>query len=804
MNTHYIKMLVRKQPLFTVLNFAGLVIGMTATLLLYKYVRYEQTYDLQSQHAGQIWRVFNETAGNATTITQDANTHSAVGPTLKREVSDVVEFARLYCGTTPEVVAVARQQPFDIGRCFLTDPGFLRMFPQQFLAGDMATCLNEPQTAILTKSTAERLFGTSPALGQTFNITTGNMASQYTVTAIVADPPENTHLKFDILAAYATRYASGHHDNFTGYWDYNYFQLAPGASPENARRKLEEINATHLKSEGIRLDIQRFADIHLHSNLTYELEPNGSARIVRFMGLIALLILGIAFMNYINLTTALAGERAKEVGIRKAIGASWASLTIQFLLESLLLTGAAFIVAIFCFWELLTPFGHLVGRTMHFDSSLAFWGPAIGGVTVAALLAGLYPAVQLAGYRPVEVLRGHVTSVQAAGLRKVLVLVQFTCSVVLIIGVLVVGRQLDFLKNHDLGAEIDQILTVKSVVGESAADTLAARKLALFKTACERLSGVTELASSSVLPGLGVNGISGSNRPIHWIQTPDYAHITSYFVDTDEQFISLFGIKILAGKHQFYTDRAARATHVTINRAMLDALGFPSPEAAIGQQIAYQNSENGSIMTVACVIENFHIESLKNKPKPTFYRAHSSEFLDYLSIKITPEHIAAALPAMQTAWAKIFPEQPFRYWFLDQHFAQQYRSETQFGYVFGLFSALAIAISCFGLLGLTAFNVRRRTKEIGIRKVLGASVVGITGLLTKDFLKLVLIAIVIASPVAYYFMDRWLADFAYRIELQWWMFAAAGALAVLIAFLTVGFQSVRAALANPVKSLRSE
>jgi putative ABC transport system permease protein len=806
MGTHYFRFFLQKQPVFTALNFSGLAVGMTAALLLLKYVRYEQTYDLQTPHAGEIWRVFNETAGGEKVVTQDANTHSAVGPTLKRDVADVAEFARLYCGNSPEVVALARQQPFDIQRFFLTDPGFLKMFPQQILAGDAATCLNEPSTAILTKTTAERLFGTTNAVGQTFSINNGprTLADQYTVTAVVADPPENTHLKFEILASYATRYAAGHQDNFTGYWDYNYFQLAPGASPENVRRKLAEINETELKKEGIRLDIQRFTDIHLHSNLTYELEPNGSARIVRFLGLIAILILGIAFINYVNLTTALAGERAKEVGIRKAIGASRANLTGQFLLESFLLTGLAFAAAVFCFRSALPFFSELVGRTLAFDFSPSFWLPVVGLVAVSALLAGLYPAFQLAAFQPVETLRGRFGGIRAEGLRRGLVVVQFAGSVGFIFGVLVVGRQLHFLKNHDLGANIEQILTVKPARPENQPDSLTARKLALFKTECEQLAGVGDLASSSVLPGLGVNGISGSNRPLHWTQSADYAHITSYFVETDAQFFKLFNIKTLAGEHRFLADRAARMRTLTINRAMLDALGFPSPEAAIGQQIAYENSEGGFVMTVGCVIENFHIESLKTAPKPTFYYCFAPEQLDYLSLKISPENIAATLPAMQTAWAKIYPEQPFRYWFLDENFGRQYRSETQFGQVFGLFAALAIAISCLGLLGLTAFNVRQRTKEIGIRKVLGASVAGITGLLAKDFLKLVVVAIVIASPIAFYFMKKWLADFAYRIDIQWWMFVVAGAAAAVIAFLTVGFQSIRAAMANPVKSLRSE
>jgi putative ABC transport system permease protein len=805
MLTHYVRFLLRKQPVFTVLNFTGLVIGMTAALLLFGYTRYEQTYDLQSPQAQHIWRVFNQTFDGAKVITKDANTHSAVGPTLKAEVPGVVDFARLYCGNSAEVVVLVEQKPFEVPRCYTTDPGFLRMFPQQVLHGVLASSLDAPHTAILTKTQAERFFGSTDVLGKSFQITAGMMSGQYTVSAVVADPPQNTHLKFDLLVSYATRYAKGYQDNFDSYWDYNYLQLSPGTDPNLVRKKLAKINETHLKTAGIALEIQRFTDIHLHSDLTYELEPNGSARSVRFMTLIAFLILGIACINFINLSTAFANERAKEVGVRKAIGAGRGTLVLQFFVESLLLSLTAFVASVVCFAQVLPWFGDLVGRPLHFSAfDMSFWVVSAVVVLSLAALSGLYPALQLSGFSPYESLRGRLNRKQGDGLRKSLVVLQFACSVGLIFGVLVVGRQLDFLKKHELGAQLDQIITLKPSRTESREDTLSGRKLALFKTACAQFPGVQGFASSSIAPGIGINGISGSNRPLRWTQKPDFARISSYYVNTDEQFFELLDIPVLAGEHRFHTDRNAQYNHVSINRTMLKALGFPSPASAIGQQIAYENSEGGSAMTISAVIEDFHIESLKTTPKPTMYYCFAAESLDYLSLKIAPENLTTTLPLMQAAWAEIFPDKPFRYWQLDEHFAQQYRSETQFGQVFGLFSSLAIFIACLGLLGLAAYAAQRRTKEIGIRKVLGASVAGITGLLAKDFMKLVLIAIFIASPIAYYFMDKWLADFAYRIEIQGWMFVAAGAAAILVAAFTVATQSVRAALANPVKSLRSE
>ncbi|MFN0212942.1 MAG: FtsX-like permease family protein [Saprospiraceae bacterium] len=802
---HYLRFLLRKQPVFTALNFAGLVIGMAAALLLFGYVRYEQTYDQQSPHAGDIWRVFNQTVDGGTVVTQDANTHSAVGPALKADVPGVIDYARLYCGNTPEVIVIAEQQPYDVARCYMTDPGFLRMFPQQVIAGNLDNCLNEPRMAVLTQSQSERFFGGTNTLGKTFRIAGGMMTGLYTVAAVVKNTPDNTHLKFDLLLSYATRYANGHEDNFESYWDYNYFQLAPNADPESVRQKLAGINETFLKTEGIRLEIQRFKDIHLHSDLTYELEPNGSARTVQFLGLVALLILGIAFINFINLSTAFANERSKEVGIRKAIGASRSMLVFQFFFESILLSILALGAAVFAVYQLFPWFADLVGRPINVSTfDPRFWTMSVAITVLMAVVSGLYPAFQLSGFRPSEVLRGQQMFARGEWLRKTLVVVQFVCAVGLIFGVLVVSRQLTFLKKHEIGAQIDQIVTLKSVKRESNQDTLSARKLALLQSAGNQIPGVEGIAFSSMAPGIGINGISGSNRPIHWTQKPDFARITSYFISTDEHFFDLFGIKVLAGQVRFLQDPAARYSTVAINRTMLEALGFPSPLAAIGQQIAYENSENGATMTVGAVIEDFHIESLKTTPKPTMYYCFAAEQLQYVSLKIDSDNIASTLSALQGLWANLYPEMPFRYWFLDEHFAQQYSSEAKLGKVFGLFAALAILISCLGLLSLTAYNVQHRRKEIGIRKVLGASTVGITGLLSKDLLKLIFVAILIASPIAYYLMNLWLVNFAYRIDIQWWMFVLAGVIALTVAFLTMSFQSVRAALANPVKSLRSE
>lgn len=803
---HYIKILLRKQPIFTAINFAGLVLGMAASLLLFRYVRYEQTYDLQSPHAGSIWRVYNQTLNGKTVVNQDANTHSAVGPTLKATVPSVVDYARLYCGNTPEATVVVGNQPFDIHRYYATDQGFLRMFPQKIVEGNAQNCLTAPHTVILTSTTAKRLFGNEQVVGKGLRLKDGRLAGTYTVTAVVADPPKNTHLKFDMLVSYASRYARGHEDNFESYWDYNYFQLAPDASTDGVTKKLAEINQTFLKKEGIQLVIQPFKDIHLHSNLTYELEPNGSARTVQFLGIIALVILVIAFVNYINLTTALANERGKEVGVRKVLGASRGTLTQQFLWESFVISSVAFGAAVVGVQLSTDWFGGIVGRDLSVSNTVdgVYWGVSIGFIVLIWFVAGLYPALQLSGFRPVEVLRGRFVAGNTETLRKSLVVVQFACSAGLIFGVLVIEKQLHFLNNHELGVQLDQLVSVKVPASEDNRDSTIFRKLALFKSECAKVVGIEGASSSNIVPGLGINTIAGSNRPLHWVKKPDFAKITSYFVETDQDFFPLFGIRLLAGKHQFFPDRVARFNTITINETMRKALGFPSPEAAIGQQIAYENSENNSSMTVGAVVEDFHIESLKSAPKPTFYYCFAPQELGYLTLKMNVRQLEASLGSMQLAWKKIYPEEPFRYWFLDENFAHQYQNERQFNRVFGIFAVFAIAISCLGILGLTAYNVQRRRKEIGIRKVLGASVLSITVMLSTNFLKLIAFAVVLATPVAYYLMRQWLQEFAYQTEISWWVIAATAVGVLAVALLTVSVQSVKAALMNPVKSLKSE
>jgi putative ABC transport system permease protein len=801
-----------KHRVFTIINTLGLSIGMIACLLILQFVRYEQNYDKISPATPQLWRAFNETVTNGIVTTKDGNTHPILGPSLKADLPEVSDYFRMYNRNTNEVVFYQNNQALRIKHAWMTDPGFLRLFPQQFISGNASACLLEPWKMILTESAARQLFPDGNAMGKTLQVPGGPFSGTYEVEGIIVDPPLNTHLKFNVLTSYATRYAKGHKDGWDSYWDYNYFQLTPDADIEKVQSQLDKYSEEHLKSSGIRLAMQPFESIHLHSNLTYEIEPNGSARVVYFLGLVALLIFAIGCINYINMTTARSLERAKEIGLRKVVGARRGQLIGQFLLEGFLLNGMAMVIALMGLQMLLPVFGQFVGRPLEeqgFDA--IFWMQA-GGLFLAGItVACSYPALVLTRFAPLDVLGGHTDSAFKGrgswGLffRKALVVFQFSCSAALIFGLTVVNRQLNFLQNHDKGLSLDQIITLKMPETDWQQDSLNRIKIGRFKNQIAQISGISSISSSSIVPSLGIQSISGTSSGLVLANKPSEALPgTIYFVDATPGFYETFGIRFLAGKPYVTTDERLGNQHVIVNEALLQMLGIASPEAAIGLELAYPGSTDGHKMKIEGVVVNFHIESLKAPARPTLYFSPPELRNGFISLKINTGEVQSLLASLELAWKNTYPESPFEYWFLDEQFASQYVAETRLGKVFALFAGLAVFIACLGLFGLAKFTAEQRTKEIGIRKVLGASVTGIVAMLSKEFTKLVIIAAVISFPIAWWAMNSWLLEFAYRINISWWVFLISGLSAILIAFAAVSYQAIKAAVANPVKSLRTQ
>jgi putative ABC transport system permease protein len=542
--------------------------------------------------------------------------------------------------------------------------------------------------------------------------------------------------------------------------------------------------------------LQALPDIHLYSHYMFETEVNGDGKAVYFLLIIAVFIIVIAWINYINLSTARSVERAKEVGVRKVLGSVRRQLISQFLFESLLINGLAVILAFLLILACLPLFNFITGKELHFSlmKDPVFWLSLAALFVTGTFLSGLYPAFVLSAFKPIAVLKGRLSKTgHGAFLRQSLVIIQFIASVILMVGTFAVYRQLHFMQDQDLGVQISQTLVLK---GPGVLDSTYENKLTSFKTEVLRLPGVKELAVSTEVPGSKVNWNAGGIR----LTGSDPNHSNQYrVIGIDHDFLDAYGLKLLKGRN-FYTGQVDSQA-VLFNQAAIKLMGFTKDEDALNKKIEFW----GKQYTIVGVVSNHHQESLRQD-----YDAHIFRYIpdanSYYSLKLTGNrnNWPDVINSVQQQWKAFFPGNPFEYFFLDDHFAEQYKADRQFGQTFGLFAGLAIFVSCLGLLGLAAFVTNQRTKEIGIRKIVGANLSSILLLLTKDFIRPVLISFLIATPITWYLLKKWLDNFAFRISIGPWMFILPALLILAIALLTISTQTLRAASANPSKSLRTE
>lgn len=728
---------------------------------------------------------------------------------MKANFPEVEEFVKLY--PSGEKVVVNGDINFREKKVAFASAPFFRVFSYPLLSGDPQTCLDEVWTACLSESAAKRYFGSENPIGKTFKISKrGGALDTYKVTGVFQDMPENTHMKWDVLLSYVTfstiKITDGSSET-AGFWDgfLTYVVLKPDTDPKALEQKIPSLLSQQFGTDfqkykdSLSFALQPLPDIHLTSHHLLEAEVNGDANAVGFLLIIGSLVLLIAWFNYINLSTAYAQSRAREVGIRKAVGSSRGSLIVQFLAEASLLNVVAIGASLLLARILMPAFERLSGKEIPFAlvSEPGLWLSILAVFLVGTLLAGLYPAFVLSSFRPSSVLKSSLLENKSAGgisLRKVLVVAQFAASVVLTVGTIVVSAQLTHLRETDLGLNLDKTLVVKA---PSVLTTSFRQDLNTFKNEMRQIAAVRNVAASSVVPGEPFDWLAGGIR--RW-DAPESDSKAVKAMAMDFDFVDAYQMQLSAGRN-ISADIVSDSNTCVLNERAVSHLGLGTPAEAVGVDINFW----GERLKIVGVVKNFHQQSPKAAFEPLIMRVLDDDRLpDYLSLKIDGHNMPQTLQAIRAEWAVVFPGNPFDYFFLDEYFEQQYAADQRFGRVFGMFALLAIFVSCLGLFALAAYVARVRTKEIGIRKVLGASVTGITGLLAGDFLKLVFVAIIIASPLAYFFMQKWLADFAARIDMQWWMFAAAGAAAVAVAFLTVSFESVKAALANPVESLRSE
>ncbi len=802
---------LRRRPVYTFINVAGLTLGLACCLLIFQYVAFEYSFDSFHEHESDLYRVTTALAPEGEAPTWGSFTPYALGPALTDEAPEIRYVARLH----PEYGGAIISNPahparvFDEEQVFYTDPAFLEMFTFPLLAGDAETAL-QPGTIMLSRSAATKYFGAESPVGKVLDVV-GFTDKSYRVAGVFRDVPTNSHLQFDFLLPMEDLLQGQAYSNPEAAWGWNnfytYVQLHQNAGRAEAERKMTEAYAAHLpeafREQGVkaRVDVQPLQDVHLNADVTtLEMFVTGSYRTVYFFTIIGLVTLLIALVNYVNLSTARSLDGAREVGVRKVVGARREQLIFQFLGEAALTNLVAVALAVVLAMFLTPLVNDLSGMQLTGDLWINPWFWAVFFATFCAvtLLAGLYPAFVLSSFNPAVVLKGKDGSLGSRlWLRRGLVVFQFAASVVLIGGTAIVYNQLHFMRNMELGIDLEQVLTVEGpqVLPDG---TEKAAAMATIKEELRRLPAVREVAASRTLPG---QGFTWHGKSVRRAADDPASTIRGVAAFIDTSFSNLYGLELVAG-NGFEEATVSEAEDAPLslisNETAVEALGFESPAAAVGQAIVIGNDD----ARIIGVLKDFNWSSAHTMRQNIFfgYTGQGTQ----VSLRVATDDLSGTLAAVEQIYTTLFPGNPFSYGFVDEQFAAQYRKDQRFATLFAVFAGLAILIACLGLFGLASFTAQQRTKEIGIRKVLGAGTPSIVMLLSKDFVKLVLVAVVVASPVAYLMMSRWLEGFAYRIEIGAGAFVLAGALAVVISLATVSYQAIRAALADPVNALRSE
>lgn len=792
-----------KNRFVTSINLSGLIIGMTAALFIWQYVHYERSYDDFHENADRIYRVRTDRIKDGVPFMQFAGGTAGIAPLMKNSFPEVEDYVKL-TSSGEAIYAYRQDKSMLVKKVYFATTSIFDVFSFPLLKGDPQTALSEPFTACISASTAETLFGNEDPIGKTI---TRNKNQQYKVTGIFADCPANSHLKFNILLSYVTfSDVLTEGDSETSMtWDgfFSYLLLKPNADWQALEAKIPmaiEANYEEDIQKSVAFYLQPLPDIHLNSNYLVEAEVNGNGNTVKFLFLIGISVLLIAWFNYINLATANSELRAKEVGVRKVLGGSSGKLVGQFLTEAALINIFAIVTSFALVWVLHPFFESLVGEK---SPLILFSDGRLLGLTalillVGTLLSGLYPAFILSSFKPILTLKPGFSGKAKGGrqwLSKGLVTLQFIASVGLIAGTMIIYKQLSYLQDTKLGLNIDQTLIIKGPIGT---DSTFVQKSSVFKQEVEKIGEVKKLVASTSIPGQAFGWTAGG---VHRIGAPEDESESFHVMAADVDYTQLYEMELAAGRHMSDQMGSDGKTACLLNETGAKLLQFESPDDAIGKNLEFW----GEQFTIVGVLKDFYQESPKAEIEPLVLRARPSNWgVDYYSVKLNTQNLSSSMAGIESSWTTLFPDNPLEHFFLDDHFNKLYESEERFSKVFTLFSGLAILVSCLGLFALVTFMTERKRKEIGVRRVLGASVGSIVSLLSKDFVKIIGLALVIATPLAWYVMQQWLEGFANRISIPWWFFALAGVIALGIAFATISFQSARAALADPVDAIRNE
>ncbi|MGE5796256.1 MAG: ABC transporter permease [Ignavibacteria bacterium] len=784
---------------YSLINIFGLAIGIAACIIILLFVTDEVSFDKHNEKAERIYRVHTrgKLLGNELNM---AVSPAPLGETMVNDFPEVTASARIFY--TPNMLIRYKDNVFNETRFFWADSSILDIFTIRFIQGDPKTALDQPHTVILTESLTEKYFGNEDPMDKIINMEDG---TPYTIKGVIENCPPNSHFRYDMFASLSSWGGNERNDFWVSNNFYTYILLKEGTSATGLQKKLPEFARKYAGPQlqqllGITFDealargynyefiMQPLVNIHLNSHLDYEIEPNSDIRYVYIFSVIALFILFIACINFMNLSTARSSIRSKEVGIRKVLGSSKARLVLQFLAESTLLTFFSVLIAIVLVEIFLPSFGTLAGkelRTGYFDNFLVIPALVIT-IIIVGTIAGTYPAFFLSSFQPVKVLKGGAGAVSRNWLRSGLVIFQFTITIVLFICTFIVAGQMKYIQEKNLGFDKEHVLVIQR------AWTLE-NQVQAFKDELMKNTDIISVSNTDNLPGRNFN---------QTVFKPEDAPLSQQYplatMGTDYDFAKTLGLKVLDGRF-FSKEISTDTTAVVLNEEAVKFMELIDP---LGKRLILPGQNNPPI-TIVGILRDFHYESLRQKIRPlaVFINKGGTQFL---AVRIKPHKVSQSVHFIQGQYKKFVPDKPFEYFFLDDDFNNLYQSEQKTGQIFSAFSILAIFIACLGLLGLTAFTVERRIKEIGIRKVLGASVSKIIFLIAKEFLKWIIIANLIAWPIAYYFMNNWLENFAYRAGITLWSFIYSGVIALIIALLTVSSQIIKAAASNPVEALRYE
>ncbi len=778
--------------MYSFINIAGMAIAIASCLFLVSYIQQELNFDKYHQNAERIYRL---NLGNLNGVGRGAVSSGAMAPAFAPDFPEIATFVRFR--KFPALVEREGLQFYE-DDFFYTDSTVFEVFDFELLEGNPMTALDEPFSIVLTQEAAKKYFGEASPIGQSLQID-----NQFTfqVTGVLKEVSDQTHFKFDYLASVAS--LRQHPNESVRYWQLNswyshyyhtYLLLKPATDADALGKKIERIAATYsnpeffqLYGQEMGLYLQPLMDIHLNPQHG-ELEAQGNLQNLYIFGIIALIILIIACSNYANLATALTLQRHREIGVRKVLGAGKRQVSLSFFVESLLVSGLGTLVALALLqglssiWSVLTEYD--------FEWTNAILPVLLSIFLLTSLLGGIYPAFVGSAFHPASIFRKTTLKVGKLSVNKGLVVFQFMLSLGLIVATLVVYQQLQFMQNQSLGMDIEQV-----VVLPTRGNPEVTQRFAAFENELKKSTNISTATMSESVPGQQIFGFvchfEGQEQGKNYQTIP-----ISY------DFFKTYGIELSAGRVFSKNNPSDTLERAIINEALARELGWKDPQEAIGKRYDFAN-DGENVGHVIGVVKDAHFRSLHRNIEPLLFMM-DDQFYRHISLRLNAQNMTETLAYIEQEWQRFFPDLPFDYFFADEQFGQQYAADQRLATLFAYFVSLAILLACFGLFGLSAFAVERRIKEIGVRKVLGATVFNIVHLLSKDFLKLVGVAFLVATPFAYWVMDQWLDNFAYRIEIAGWLFAVAGMAIIMIAFLTVSFQSLRVALANPVNALRNE